>query len=81
MDVELTRERAEAAADRTLEMLERLGRPVRASDRILDFGCGEGALVAALLNRGLDVHGADFPDALPPLEQRSDRLRAISTDV
>jgi hypothetical protein len=42
----------------------------------LDFGCGRGALVRALRQRGLDARGCDFPASLDPEEN----LDAITPD-
>jgi len=42
-------------------MLPRL----KAGQRVLDVGCGVGALVTALLERGLDAYGVDVPAVAP----------------
>ncbi len=48
--------------------------------RILDFGCGEGALVSAFLERGFDAFGTDIREAWPagPIGG-SGRLRPCAT--
>lgn len=48
--------------------VQRLGATLPAGSRILDFGCGEGRSVAALVAAGFDAWGADIfiPPEVPP---------------
>lgn len=46
---------------------------VRAGDRVLDVGCGTGALAVALARKGAHVMGIDV--ALPMLSQAAERVR------
>jgi SAM-dependent methyltransferase len=65
-------------------MLASLGRPLTPSTRILDFGCGSGALVKAAHEAGLDAWGCDIdfssewiePGTLRDL-RANDRVRQI----
>ena len=41
------------------ELIEHLGRPLRAGDTVLDLACGDGGLGEALLARGLGYRGVD----------------------
>lgn len=41
-------------------MLESLGHPLSVNTRILDFGCGDGSLVTAAHEAGLDAYGCDI---------------------
>lgn len=42
-----------------LAIAQRLGYSGKASNRILDFGCGIGATVSAMVTRGMDAYGVD----------------------
>lgn len=59
-----------------LNILSDMGTPVQGEDRLLDFGCGSGALVKSFLSRGIDAHGVDirkfWDDADPQLDKRLD---------
>jgi demethylmenaquinone methyltransferase/2-methoxy-6-polyprenyl-1,4-benzoquinol methylase len=61
----------------TLGRLERVHRDiadrVSAGDRVLELGCGTGALAARLVRKGVDVTGIDIAPQM--LEQASRRLR------
>ena len=46
-----------------LDLLEELGHPLSESDRILDFGCGNGAKVVEFRERGFDCYGCDLRHA------------------
>jgi ubiquinone/menaquinone biosynthesis C-methylase UbiE len=54
----------EYQADLFLRLFAIIGAPVRANMRILDFGCGDGAIVDALVATEMDAYGCDFPDDL-----------------
>lgn len=54
-----------------LTILQRLGRPPVPGIRMLDFGCGQGGLVAAALKRGLDAYGCDIAFENDPANQAS----------
>lgn len=43
-----------------LDILSDFGQGLGPGTRTLDFGCGDGATVAALLDLGIDAHGCDF---------------------
>jgi len=62
-------------------LMQRLG-PMRRGARVVDLGCGDGGLVAALVDLGFDAHGCDlrirWPDQGAPA--RAGRLRLIGTD-
>lgn len=60
-------------ADFFERLLAIVGHPLSAGDEVLDLGCGEGALVDELIVRGVEAHGADFPQELG----KGNRLRAI----
>lgn len=62
-----------ASADYFLRLLGEIGRPLSPGAMVLDFGCGEGGLVEAFVERGFDAHGCDFPEELGT----SERLLAI----
>jgi SAM-dependent methyltransferase len=66
----------ESALDRhrdlQLEILAVQGAALAPGGRILDFGCGEGALVEALARRGFDAYGCDIV-----VHTETDRIRAI----
>ena len=66
--------RAHIHAERFLALLSQAGRPLASGACVLDFGCGQGALVEALAARGLDAWGCDFSCELG---ERTDRVRAI----
>src|SRR5215813_13734278 len=40
-------------------MVDQIGRLVGPQARVLDYGCGEGQLVSAALDRGYDAYGCD----------------------
>ena len=65
-----------------LALLARLRRSLQTKDRFLDIGCGHGALVKILRDRGIDAFGADFfpnPLGIPePTEEKRNYLRSIS---
>jgi SAM-dependent methyltransferase len=46
-------------ANHLLATLERAGAPVRQGARVLDFGCGEGALVYEFRDKGFEAYGFD----------------------
>ena len=56
-------------------LLELSGHPLTAGARVLDFGCGEGALVQAFIDEGFDAYGCDIVVAA-----ESDRLRLIGSE-
>jgi SAM-dependent methyltransferase len=66
--------------DKLLGVPRDVGHPVAAGARVLDFGCGNGSRVRALLERGYDAYGCDlrFKDGphRETLEQQR-RLRLI----
>ena len=65
--------------DKSLRML--CGVAPTARGRVLDFGCGAGDIVQALLPYGYDVHGCDIkPTWEPDGELGEQRLRAILQD-
>lgn len=41
-----------------------VGRPLQKTDKILDFGCGDGSLVTSLRHHGYDVHGYEIANYL-----------------
>ena len=41
----------------------RLARGLRPGDRVLDVGCGRGALLSAFADRGLEAHGVEMSEA------------------
>lgn len=55
-------------------LLADVGQPLRESTVVLDFGCGNGELVAAFLDAGFSTFGTDFATAIP---NTTDRLRAL----
>ena len=56
-----------------IRLLERLGCPVQPGTCVLDFGCGNGSAVKALMAAGLDAYGCDYSCELGTGE----RLRVI----
>ena len=73
-----------------LSIAQRLGHSRKSSDKVLDFGCGIGRTVSALMLRGYDAYGVDVGEwwgrdndaywhdsPLPPAHIR-DRLSAVS---
>jgi SAM-dependent methyltransferase len=65
--------RTERQVDLHLSILEREGHAAPSGAAVLDFGCGDGAVVEALGDRGLDAWGCDVV-----LERETARLRLIA---
>lgn len=73
-----------------LSIARKLGYSDRPGDRVLDFGCGIGATVSAMLARGMDAYGVDvgewwgkdhdayWHDSPIPSEQIRSRLSTVS---
>lgn len=66
--------RAHIHAERFLALLAQAGRPLASGACVLDFGCGQGALVDALAARGFDAWGCDLSCGLG---ETTDRVRRI----
>src|SRR5947209_2890717 len=57
------------------DILSELGHTLAREARVLDFGCGTGAMVAEYRRRGYEAYGCD-----PRLEQASDTMRRSDPD-
>ena len=69
---------AESRADQLLRILQEIDAPLSKNTRVLDLGCGEGKLVAALRNLGVDAYGCDLRVRG---EKNSDVRRWISAGI
>jgi SAM-dependent methyltransferase len=81
-----------ATIDMFLRVAERFGYVFAPGDKVLDFGCGLGATVEALLDRGSDAYGMDiaafwsedydrYPRSAPkPPAHVVERLRKVDPD-
>jgi SAM-dependent methyltransferase len=56
----------------TANVFSDVGQPMRVGARVLDFGCGDGSMVEALVEAGYDAVGCDIE-----LASETDRLRLI----
>lgn len=72
--------------DAFLKMLARLGTQMSEQTRLLEFGCGEGELVAAAAQHGIDAYGCDIDFSACWIDQRvlselmaAGRVRHIDT--
>jgi SAM-dependent methyltransferase len=54
---------SEYSAERLHAMLERAGARLEDMERVLDFGCGAGKVIAILRGSGPELHGCDIDDA------------------
>ena len=69
-------------------MLGNLGMLLSNQTRLLEFGCGEGKLVAAAAKRGIEAYGCDIDFSKARINQQAlaelmtaDRVRRIETVV
>ncbi len=67
--------RTERQVEIHLCVLRRTGHAAEPGARVLDFGCGAGAMVESLNGRGFDAWGCDIV-----MNEPTDRLRLISAD-
>jgi SAM-dependent methyltransferase len=82
VDSGMSAQSSDRAADWLLCVLGRIGKTVPKGTRVLELGCGNGEMVAALRQRGLDAFGCDLQFKPGPRTEElreAGLLRAVET--